>query len=139
MSDAKVLGRDILGRKENARRKTIPIAEWGGDVVIRQLSARQVSAIQGLASEAVDSGKGQVRDRAKLSRFNFAMIRDSWISAEGEQVLTDADYDVLVDEPHSVISTLVSEISDFNNMGDQAQAQAKKNSAVTQNGASGTS
>lgn len=140
MSDQqKFVGRAILGRKENFQRKTVHIPEWDGEVLIRQLSNKEVSAIQVLAVEAVDSGKGQVRDRGKLSRFNFAMIRDSWITADGEQVLSDGDYEMLVDEPHSVINTLVTEITAFNKFDASAQVDAKKNSATSQNGASGTS
>lgn len=127
------VGREVLGRR-NAKTMTLYIEEWGGDVTLRQLSHAQVVAIQGLASEAVDMGKQQVRDRSKLSRFNFAMIRDSWIDENGEQILSDADYETIVNEPNSVIATLVTAISDFNAMGDQALSQAKKNSVATRNG-----
>lgn len=138
MSEPRLVGRSVLGRG-NARRKSIFVEEWGGDVLIQQLSARQVSAIQQLAGEAVDTSKQQVRDRGKLSRFNFAMIRDSWIGEDGALVLSDADYDTLVDEPHAVIETLVTAISDFNNMSGSALRDAKKNLEPTRNGASPTS
>lgn len=138
MSDQPMLTRAVLGR-DNARRKTVYIEEWGGAVLIRQLSARQVSAIQQIAGEAIDAAKQQVRDRAKLSRFNFALIRDSWIGEDGQPVLSDSDYDGLVDEPHAVIEALVTAITEFNNMQPQAAREAKKNSEVTRNGASGTS
>jgi hypothetical protein len=138
MSDQVTVGRGVLGRG-NARRQSIFVEEWGGNVMIQQLSARQVSAIQQLAGEAVDPGKQQVRDRGKLSRFNFAMIRDSWIGEDGALVLSDADYDTLVDEPHAVIETLVNAISEFNNMSGTAVRDAKKNLEPIQNGVSPTS
>jgi len=132
----KALGRDVLGRG-NARRKHIVVEEWGGSVLIRQLSSRQVSEIQQLATEAVDSAKRQVRDRKKLTRFNFCLIRDSWISEDGTPVLTDDDYESLLDEPNAAIETLTTEISAFNNLGERAQADAKKNLEPTLNGNSG--
>jgi hypothetical protein len=132
------IGRAVLGRG-NARRKVVYIEEWGGNVLVRQISGRQYAALKQLAGEAIDTGKQQVRDRNKLSMFNFALIRDSWINEDGTPVLTDADYDMLVDEPTAVIEKLTSEISEFNGMGDNAQRDAKKNSALTLNGASGIS
>lgn len=138
LETSKTVGRGVLGRG-NAQRKYIPIEEWGGNVLIRQMSARQVSAVKELAGAAVDQAKQTVRDRGKLDRFGFAMICSSWINEDGTEVLTEADFTVLLDEPNAVIEKLTKEISEFNGMGDAATSNAKKNSDVTQNGASGTS
>ena len=135
MSD-KPVGREVLGR-DNALRKSIEIEEWGGSVLIRQLSGRQVSEIQQLATEAVDPQKKQVRDRRKLSRFNFALIRDSWINADGSTVLTDDDYEAISDEPHAATEKLSNEIAAFNHLNERAEVTAKKNLEAMPNGASG--
>jgi hypothetical protein len=133
-----VVGHSVLGRG-NAQRKSVHIPEWGGDVLIQQMSGRQVNSAQALAQEAVDAGKGLVKDRVKLTRFSFALIRDSWINEDGSYVLSDIDYDAISDEPHAATEKLIAEIRDFNGLDPAAAAQAKKNSATTQNGASGTS
>ena len=96
-----------------------------------------MSEVQQLAAEAVDPQRRQVRDRAKLSRFNFALIRESWINEDGTLVLSDADYEALVGEPNSALETLTNEISAFNRLGDKSVTEAKKNLETTQNGVFG--
>ena len=134
---ANIVNRSVVGRKENRQRKYIDIPEWGGSVLIQQLSAAQVSAIQAIAADAVDATRAVVKDRAKLSRFNFAMIRDSWITEDGEPQLTDDDYVAITQEPNTVLQTLVTAISEFNRMDAGAAQEAKKNLPAMANGVSG--
>jgi hypothetical protein len=135
---SKTLGRDVLG-KRLGKRKRVFVEEWGGEVVLRQLSHAEVLHIQQMASEAVDLTTQGVRDRGALSRFNFELIRASWVDEAGEAVLGEDDLAALVGEPNAVITTLVKAISDFNALTEAAQEDAKKNSTVNLNGASGTS
>jgi hypothetical protein len=135
-NSAPMVGRAVLGRA-NARRRTVYIEEWGGNVQIRQMSAAQVSSIQAVAQSAVDTSTAQIKNRAQLSRFNFLMIRDSWIDDEGAYVITDDDFETMQNQPHTVISALVTAINEFNGMDGAAPKEAKKNSPATQNGVSG--
>ena len=124
---ATTLGRDVLGRR-HGRTLEVQIDEWGGPITIRQLSHREVVNIQGMAQSAVDAKTQRVTDRTKLTRFSFELIRRSWINGMDEPVLTDDDYDVLIDEPNSVIKKLVDAISTFNGLTETAKDAAEKNS-----------
>lgn len=135
MSDHELVGRAIFSRS-NAQRKRVHIPEFGGDLLIQQLSARQVIATQLLAQEAVD-GAGIVKDRAKLSRLGFTLMRDSWINEDGTCVLSDDDYEAMADQPHAATELLIAAIRDFNDLDPAATRQAKKNLELTLNGASG--
>lgn len=119
------LGREIIGQR-HGKTQTVPVAEWGGEITIRQLSHREVVTIQGIAADAIDGKTQKVKDRGKLTRFTFELIKRSWVDADGELVLTDADYDTLIDEPNSVIKAISEAVSDFNGLNDAAQAEEKK-------------
>jgi hypothetical protein len=137
MNQHELVGRAVLSRS-NAQRKRVYVAEFGGDVLIQQLSARQVAATQILAQESVDSA-GTVKDRAKLSRLAFAIMRDSWINEDGTPVLSDDDYEAMADQPHAATEVLITAIRDFSSLDPEATRQAKKNLEPTRNGASGIS
>lgn len=124
---AKTLGRDVLGRK-HGRTLEVRVAEWDGSITIRQLSHREVVLIQGMAQSVVDASTQRVADRGKLTKFNFELIKRSWVDDTDEPVLTDDDYDALIDEPNSVIKVLVEAISEFNGLTESAKADAEKNS-----------
>lgn len=123
---AKTLGRDVLGQRHGKTRE-VQVDEWGGPITIRQLSHREVVNIQGMAQSAVDAKTQRVTDRTKLTKFNFELIKRSWINGTDEPVLTDDDYDVLIDEPNSVIKVLVDAISAFNGLTETAKDEAEKN------------
>lgn len=133
-----VVGRGVLGRRENFKTKRVYVPEWDGDVIIRQLSHRRYAEIQAIAVEAVDVGKMAVKDRSKLSRFGVLLVAASWVDEQGELVLhSEEDYELLANEPDSVLSLLTREIRDFNAMDETAQNEAKKNSGMTLNDAFG--
>lgn len=135
---SKTLGREVLGARLG-KRMTVYVEEWEGAVILRQLSHAEVLTIQQMAADAVDLRTQAIRDRGALSRFNFELIRASWVDEQGESVLGADDFDALVGEPNSVITTLVQAISNFNGLTDDATDAAKKNFSVTQNGASPSS
>lgn len=121
-----ILGREIIGQKHH-KTKEVSVEEWGGSILIRQLSHREVVAVQGMAKEAVDRATMSVKDGAKLTKFNFELIRLSWINEDGELILTAADYDALINEPNAVIKRLTDEMAAFSGLSDAAEKEAEKN------------
>jgi hypothetical protein len=138
MSDQPILGRAILGTVK-AKRKEVCIEEWGGNILIQQLSHGQKSEIDALAIDMVDTVKRTIKDKSKLPVASYTLLRLSWIDEEGRPILlnTPADYEAIMAEPDVVIDRILSEIRDFNGMTAEAKAEAKKNSAMSQNGDSG--
>lgn len=123
---AKLLGREAIGQK-TGKTKEISVEEWGGSILIRQLSHRQVVAIQGMASDALDRETKTVKDRTKLTKFNFELIRLSWVDEAGESVLSEEDYDSLIDQPNAIIKKLTDEMAEFSGLSETADKDAEKN------------
>lgn len=134
---SKVLGREAIGKKEG-KTKEVTVEEWGGSILIRKLSHREVLAIQDMASKAVDGDTKKVKNMGKLSEFNFELIRLSWVDASGQPVLEPADYDSLIDEPNTVIKLLTTEMAAWSGLNEDAKKDAEKNSQMILNGASGS-
>lgn len=123
-----VLGREIVG-KEYGKTKEIAVEEWGGSILIRQLSHQEVVTIQGMARDAVDQKTQSIKDRTKLSKFNFELIRLSWVDESGARVLegNDADYQWLVSQPNVTIKKLTNAMADFSGLKDESADDAEKN------------
>ena len=134
-----IIGREVIGKK-HGKTKEIHVPEWDGSILIRQLSHQEVVTIQGMAADALDAATQTIKDRSKLTKFNFELIRLSWVDADGDPVLTSEkeDYDWLVSEPNAVIKALTDEMSLFSGLRDEAAKDAEKNSLTTLNGASGS-
>ena len=133
------LGRELVGKK-HGKTKEVYVPEWDGSILIRQLSHQEVVNVQGMAMDAVDTVTQSIKDRSKLTRFNFELIRLSWVDAEGNAVLStdNADYEWLVSEPNAVIRTLTDAMSAYSGLQPNAEKDAEKNSPTTLNGASGS-
>lgn len=124
----KRLGREIVGQSF-AKTREVEVEEWGGNILIRQLSHREVMTIQGMAADAVDTKSATIKDRSKLSKFNYELIRLSWIDERGETVLhgKSEDYEWLVDQPNVVIKKLTDAMAEFSGLKDDAAESAEKN------------
>jgi hypothetical protein len=98
---------------KNARRKFEPvqIEEWGGELLIRRLSLRDLSALQ--AKETTISTQ-------------VDMIVYSAVTDAGEPVFSDEDREFLANEDAAVIGKLCREINRINGF-DQTLEQVEKN------------
>lgn len=123
-----IVGREVIGR-QHGKTKELLVEEWGGNVRIRQLSHNEVVVMQGMATDAVDKDSQSVKDRAKLTRFNFELIRLSWVDEAGNLVLTNGedDYNWLVSEPNDIIKKLTNEMAKFSGLQDESSEDAEKN------------
>jgi hypothetical protein len=123
-----ILGREIVGQRHGKTRE-VPVEPWGGNILIRQLSHAEVMTIQGMATEAVDTKTQSIKDRTKLSKFNFELIRLSWVDESGAPVLhgKSDDYEWLVSQPNVVIKQITDAMAEFSGLKDDAAESAEKN------------
>lgn len=134
---AAVLGRDILQRA-TLKRERVHVPEWGGDVLVRELNGAETAAVMRPALEiANDRQSPETGERA--IRFEALVVCYGWINEDGSQVLTPDDVDTLLQSAsYSVIEQLSKAIRRLTGIESKAVEEAKKNSATTQNGASGS-
>lgn len=124
---AKTIGREILTRTA-LRRREVDIPEWGGAVLVRELSIREVEECRALAAKAIDTNRNQIKDSVFLSRFRRRVIQIGWIDEEGQPIL-DADNESAIDDlSNEALDRIFDAITELSGMNDKAKADAEKNS-----------
>jgi len=124
---AKTIGREILTRTA-LRRREVDIPEWGGAVLVRELSIREVEECRALAAKAIDTNRNQIKDSVFLSRFRRRVIQIGWIDEEGQPIL-DADNESAIDDlSNEALDRIFDAITELSGMNDKSKADAEKNS-----------
>ncbi len=117
------VGREALS-KATFKRATVAVPEWGGDALIRELSAAEVAKVQQIANTAVDMATRTVRDVAALARFQAEVVVAGWIDDAGANVLTAEDVDSVLAQPSKIVALLSKEISKLSGMEAAETAEA---------------
>lgn len=135
-----ILGREALDPRA-VETLEVEVPGWGGSILIRKLSAAEVSRLSAMASSAVDGQTKAIKDPDQMVRFMATSVFLSWVTSEGDQVLTNraADVERLSKEPFDLMDSLSDTINAFNGIGNKAAVEeAKKNSAAMTSDDSGS-
>lgn len=111
-----------------ATRKTIEVTidEWGGDIIIRQLSAAEMKELQALAAKGIDVSSKSVTDISKLDDFKTALIMKAWVDEYGNPVLSsESDRGMLNQQPFVVIEKIANAIGVLNGLLSDDDSRAK--------------
>lgn len=109
------VGREALN-KVTFKRAVVDVPEWGGNALIRELSAAEVARVQQIANTAVDMVTRTVKDVSALARFQAEVVVSGWIDDAGSNVLTTADVDAVLAQPSKIVALLSKEISRLSGM-----------------------
>ena len=121
-----VLGRSVIGAGK-FNRKAVPCPEWGGDVLVRELSGEEVVEARKIAVETVDTASRTVSNLDGVSKFACFVVGKGWINEDGSQVLHDGELSLLKRESSVVIERLSEVISAMSGLMPDAVATAQKN------------
>jgi hypothetical protein len=81
-----LLTRDMILKADNLRTEEVPVPEWGGSVLVRELRGRERDEWE--ASLAVQRGKQMVPDVANM---RAKLVARSVVGEDGEPVFTQQD------------------------------------------------
>ena len=105
-----VLSRALILEAVDLRTVTVDVPEWGGDVVLRELSAAQMAIFKAQSVAAVDPQTRAVKDGATLFRLSAWVVAQGVIDGEGKRLFTDADVDRLGEKSDAVIDRLAARV-----------------------------
>lgn len=129
-----MLGKAAL-RSYALKRQTIEVPAWGGEILLRELTAQEQTNLAVTGKLLKDAGK----EEAKLVAETMALIiRLSWINEDGSPVLTSADTGELLSQPLHILQPIADAAIALSGMAAAAAEEAKKNSTKTQSAASGS-
>ena len=132
-----VLGKGIF-EKITLQRREMEIPEWGGTVLMQELTPQQVEEIQSVAREAVDTKRREAKRGKAMIAFQLLVINKSWINPDGSRVLQDDDTDTLRNQSFAVLSRMAGAISELSGVTEGAPVLAQKNLESSQSYDSGT-
>ena len=127
------VGREVLLRHV-LRTEVVEVDEWGGKVILREMSAAQVVDFVRMNRAQDDNDPG-----ADMRRAAWTLIT-CWVDEAGEPVLTTDDVDMLLaTQPAALINRLSTRAGVLSGMIPEAAAVAEKNSGSSQSDESGIS
>lgn len=101
-----ILGRDAI-LKPILRKREIAVPEWGGQVIVRELSL----------AEAADLSKLRMDVRDDQMKAAALTVKFGWIDAEGNQVMQpDDDISLLMQQSIAVLTRIATTIADLSGM-----------------------
>lgn len=124
-----VLGRDVLS-KPALRQERVHVEEWGGEVILRELTEEEVVAVNKLRQRGPFTKRGEL-DATALGNYRRRILRLGWIDEDGNQVLEEADEAELTKQPFAIIDKLAARIAEMSGMMPGASGDAEKNSEAT--------
>lgn len=101
-----VLSRALILEAADLRTESVDVPEWGGEVLLRELSAAQMSEFKAKSVAAVDPQTRAVRDGVTLFGLSAWIVSRSAIGEDGKRLFTDADLSRLGEKSDKVIDRL---------------------------------
>lgn len=135
---SRVVGIEVLNGAAPAalRRKSVFVPEWDGDVILRELtgaerlelSAGVVDLYHAMGDDGTPKSGADVR---RMIEFAAQVVQYAWIGEAGKQVVTDAQFDMLLQVPWPVLMSLTGEALRLSRMAPGDVEELKKSSSTT--------
>lgn len=132
-----LLNRNQILEAKDIKTKVIPVPEWGGDIMIKQLSAkeynditmnmvniRKMAAKQLSSKKNADENLEDAINEIAIKNQKILLIIKSVIDENMKPLFTEADLELLYQKNTNVIDRIIAEIEEFNSVSTE---DAKKN------------
>lgn len=132
-----IIGRDVL-RRQVLRTERVEVPEWGGEIIMRQMSAAEITEFA-LYGEQLRAGGGSI-DAEESIRLAAQAVAAAWVDEEGKRVLTSADdvTELLRTQTADTINRLSRKALEISGLTAAAVGTAAKNFGSSQSVDSGT-
>ncbi len=135
---SRVVGLEVLSGTAPAalRRKSVFVPEWDGDVILRELTGAErlelTAGVVDLYHAVGDDGTPKSgADVRRAIEFAAQVVRLAWVGENGQQVVKDEQYDLLLQVPWPVLMSLAVEALRLSRMAPGDVDELKKSSSTT--------
>ena len=105
-----ILSKALILEAADLRTEAVEVPEWGGEVLLRELSAAQMAEFKAKSVAAVDPQTREIRDGATLFRLSAWVVCQGAMDEEGKRLFTDADVARLGEKSDTVIDRLAAHV-----------------------------
>jgi hypothetical protein len=113
------LTRDDILKAPNVKIEKVFVPDWGGDVYIHQLSARD----QDKYEQAMIDKKGAITTTNARARLIVAALHNK----DGSKMFTEDDLEALSDKSGAVLNSLIDKVSALNSVTPEDLEELAKN------------
>lgn len=127
-----MLGKEAL-KHSTLKREVVHIPEWGGDAIVRELSAREQAELTAARKQVIGG------DVDAGMRVMAQVVACAWVDENGDRILTtQEEIDALLDQSVGVLSAISDVAMRLSGDSKGAAEEAKKNLKTTPNEDSGS-
>lgn len=131
-----LLNRNQILEAKDIKTKVIPVPEWGGDIMIKQLSAKEYNditmnmvnikkmAAKQLSKKNGDENLEEAINELAIKNQKILLLIKSIVDENMKPLFSEADMELLYQKNTNVIDKIIAEIEEFNSVSTE---DAKKN------------
>lgn len=131
-----VLSRKQIDAADDIKTETVPVPEWGGEVLLRSLSSKKRSEIEATLI-ASKNQKPDFRVEA-LKTLKERTVAAAMVDQAGNRLYSDKEIGLLGERSGDVIERLFNKVQELSGMDKDAVKRAEGNSAPAPNDSSGS-
>lgn len=109
-----ILSLDAIREAKDVTETTVPVSEWGGDIVVRSVTKRQMKDIKNSSKDS----NGELDDDEVEKQLFIAGVLDPHVSEE--------DYEWMQDKSASAMTKVLKAILGVSNMDEKSTKEEEK-------------
>lgn len=118
-----ILNRDQILQAQDIKTQTVPVPEWGGDVIVKGLTGTERDAYE---ASCVDTQDG--KNVPKLQNIRAKLVSLTLVDEQGKRLFTSADLEALGRKSGDVLDRLFDVARELSGLTKQAMEKARGNS-----------
>jgi hypothetical protein len=133
-----LLSRDDILKADDLETRTVPVPEWGGDVLVRAMTGEARDAFEASLTKRRPSmvNKGQMEDVPDTANMRARMVALSIVGEDGELLFNQADIVALGKKSAGALNRVFKVASEMSALGEDDAESAEGNSDDAPSGVS---
>jgi hypothetical protein len=128
-----ILGRDQILQAQDIKTQTVPVPEWGGEVIVRALTGAERDAYESSCVEMQDG-----KQVPNLKNIRAKLVSLTVVDEQGKRLFTSADVEALGKKSGAVLDRLFDVARELSGLTQQAVETSRGNSGPGQSADSTT-
>lgn len=130
-----ILSRDQIQRAEDQQTRTVPVPEWGGDVLVRGMSGKERDAFEDATLQQRGKGRNMTRE-ANMRNFRARLVVETVVDEAGRRLFNKSDLEWLGDKSAAALQRVFNAATELSGMRDEDVDELMGNSPDDPNDAS---
>lgn len=122
-----LLTRDQILGANDRKTETVPVPEWGGEVVVSVMSGEQRDAYESMLVDMKSMGKDK-KSQPKMENLRAKLVACTIVGEDGNRMFSDSDVIALGKKSGAALNRVFQVASRLNRVTEEGVEEAAKNS-----------